>query len=246
MKVTGNNVILFERVIINATKSLAINGSNYDITFTWSNTPPGATGVTIGYNDGSWHDVGGSTSSPRVLTIPIGIYTGYRLTFEGAGLTFTSFPVTYTALVPYACAKNCTITFNTETIETSVSGSGSWATFLPTKNSFNISMDGVVSLNEPSMLTIADLHTKQFAHTILVLRYQRTDEAGNVYANECNGYITSSSDTGNFDDMDTFSIDIQGTGAPNNLITQATGSDRVLTETGDYILAETGDFILTE
>lgn len=241
MKVKGDNVVLFERVIINITKSLVINGSNYDITFTWDNAPPGTTGVTVGYNDGSWNDLPGSAISPRTITIPIGIYT-YRFIFDGAGLTFTSFPVTYTALIPYACARNCSITINTETIETSVSGSGLWATFLPTKNSFSISMDGVVSLNEDSMLTLADLHAKQFAHTILSLRFERTDEGGSVYANECNGNIISSSDTGNYDDMDTFSIEIQGTGA----ITQATSTDRILAETGNYVLAETGDFILTE
>lgn len=143
---------------------------------------------------------------------------------------------------PYACARSATITINTETIETSVSGSGLWATFLPTKNSFSISMDGVVSIVETGSLVLSDLHAKQFAQTILLLRFERTDEAGNIYANECSGYITSSSDTGNFDDMDTFSIEIQGTGA----IIQDAHYDRILAETGDYVLAETGDFILTE
>lgn len=114
--------------------------------------------------------------------------------------------------IPYACSRSISIEFTTDMLETSVSGSGAWATFLPTKNSWTASMEGVVYLEESGKLSIADLHTKQFNQTKIQLKFQRTDEGGNVYSNIGYAYITSSSDTGSFNDMDTFSVSFRGTG----------------------------------
>lgn len=143
---------------------------------------------------------------------------------------------------PYVCAKDASINITTETIETSVSGSGLWATFLPTKNSFTISIGGGISLNETGSLTLADLQALQFAQTVVEVSFDETDLAGNVYRKQCNAYITNSSDSGSFDGMGIFSIEMIGTGA----ITRVLHYDGILQETGDYILQETGDYILTE
>lgn len=122
---------------------------------------------------------------------------------------------------PYGCARSVSINISTDFIETSVSGTGLNATFLPTKNSFTISMDGVVAIAETGKLSIADLRAKQLAHTILSLRYQRTDDAvtPHTYSEECQAFISSSSDTGSFEDMDTFSIEMRGTGAITQIST---------------------------
>ncbi len=114
--------------------------------------------------------------------------------------------------VPYACAQNISINFTTDFIETSVSGSGNWATFLPTKNSWTANIDGIVSLEEAGKLSLADLHTKQFAQTQIQLKFERTDEAGNIYGNIGYAYISDSSDTGSFNGMDTFSSGFRGVG----------------------------------
>lgn len=114
---------------------------------------------------------------------------------------------------PYACARSVSINFVTELLETSVSGSGSWATYLPTKNSWTASMEGVVHLEESGKLSIGDLRTKQFNQTRIQIKFERTDEAGNIYAESGYAFITNSSDTGSFNDMDTFAVDMQGTGA---------------------------------
>ena len=113
---------------------------------------------------------------------------------------------------PYACAVGATFNVVTDMIETSVSGTGLFATFLPTKHSFTISMQGIVSLEQPAKLSLADLRKKQLNQDKLQIRFQRTDDAGNDYSEECYGYISSSSDTGTFDGVQTFSIEIRGTG----------------------------------
>src|SRR5690242_1126189 len=92
----------------------------------------------------------------------------------------------------YACATNAELNVATQFIETSVSGKGLWASFIPTKNSFTITLSGVVSLNETGMLALPDLRQKQIAQETLLMRFQRTDEGGNIYTDECSFFITSS------------------------------------------------------
>lgn len=148
----------------------------------------------------------------------------------------------------YACARSATLNLTTDFIETSGSGSGTFATFLPTKNSFTGTLEGVVSLEEPSMLTLADLKSRQINQQVLSMKFQRTDDGGNLYTSQADFYIANSSDTGSFNDMDTFSIDLRGTG-PLVEDTQAAmppGSNRILKEFLGSILTETGDFIITE
>lgn len=112
-----------------------------------------------------------------------------------------------------ACARSVTFTLVTEFIETSVSGTGTFATYLPTKNSFTGSVEGIVNLEPASMLSLSDLRALQVAQTLITCKFQRTDQGGNLYTDQASFYIASSSDTGSFDDMNTFSIELQGTGA---------------------------------
>lgn len=117
----------------------------------------------------------------------------------------------------YVCATSAELNVNTEFIETSVTGSGKWASYAPTKNSFTITLQGVVSLSETGALGLPDLRQKQIAQETILMRFQRTDESGNtytgVYADELNFFITNSTDSGSFDGMNIFSITGQGTGA---------------------------------
>lgn len=114
---------------------------------------------------------------------------------------------------PWVCARSVTLNVTTDFIETSGPGDGVFATFLPTKNSFTGSMDGIVSINTPGKFSLPELRAKQYAQTPLLMRFQRTDDGGNLYTEQAFFYIASSSDTGSFDDMNTFSIGLQGTGA---------------------------------
>lgn len=119
----------------------------------------------------------------------------------------------------YVCASSCELNVSTEIVETSVSGNGLWASFLPTKNSFTVTLSGVVSLNVTGALTLPELRQKQVTHQALLMRFQRTDLAENVYADEATFFITNSTDTGAYDGINTFNITGQGTGAITQIFT---------------------------
>lgn len=114
---------------------------------------------------------------------------------------------------PYVCARSISLTIVTDVIETSTSGNGLFATYAPTKNSFTATIDGLVELSASGSLTLGDLQTKQLQQEIFQMQFQRTDSNGNVYTTYGYFFITSSSDTGSYDGVDTFSITLQGTGA---------------------------------
>lgn len=118
-----------------------------------------------------------------------------------------------------ACFKTVTLNLSTSMIETTVSGNGPWASFAPQKHSFTGSADGIVSLNMPGMLTLADFRAKQIAREMLLMRFQRTDTQGNLYTDECRFFISNSTDNSSFDNLDLFSLELQGTGAINQVFT---------------------------
>lgn len=113
----------------------------------------------------------------------------------------------------YACARGCTLNVDTDIIETSVTGRGQWGSFLPTKHTWDMSIDGLVNLDQPNMLSLPDLRAKQIGKELLIISYQRTDQAGNVYTDKGTAYITNSSDSGNYTDANTFNISLKGSGA---------------------------------
>ena len=120
----------------------------------------------------------------------------------------------------YACALSCSLNLITEILETSVVGSGSWATHRGVRNSFDGSISGLVNLNKANTLSLSDLRAKQILFTQLLMRYQRTDEDGNVYLDEARFIISKSSDEGPDNGMNTFSIDLKGTGSLTPIFTQ--------------------------
>lgn len=117
------------------------------------------------------------------------------------------------AWVLYGCARTCTLTTSTETIETSVAGSGRDATFKAAKRSFNGSLSGLTNLNGTNLLSLADLRARERAGTPLLIRFFRTANDGvSTYADEGEIIITNVTDEGPYDAMNTFSIEFTGTG----------------------------------
>lgn len=117
------------------------------------------------------------------------------------------------------CARSCEFTTTTEFIETSVRGSGKYKRFRPTVNSCTGSMEGVVTLDEPNTLAVSDLRSLQLAQTRLLLRFQRTDESGNVYTDEVYAYISQTADVGDFKEAANFSLDLIGDGEITQVFT---------------------------
>lgn len=111
----------------------------------------------------------------------------------------------------YACAISAQITVKTDAIETTVSGDGVFASFLPSKISFTGTITGLASINDVN-ISLPELRRKQLDQTIFKMRFFRVDAAANEYTEEAYFFITSSSDEGAFDGMDTFTVEVQGTG----------------------------------
>lgn len=113
---------------------------------------------------------------------------------------------------PYLCARSGSMSIDTELIETSVTGSGNYKTFKPTVHSFGGTLEGIISINDTSGVTLADLQALQLAKTKLLCRLTETSIAGDTYTKEAYFYIVNSTDTGSFDGIATFSITLRGTG----------------------------------
>ncbi len=113
----------------------------------------------------------------------------------------------------HSCATSCTININTSVVETSVTGSGQWASFAPQKHSWDGTIDGIVNIDDPDNLTLEDLIALQIANTKLVMRYENIDGGGNETALGGEFYIINSSSTGDVNNAATFSVSFQGTGA---------------------------------
>ena len=122
----------------------------------------------------------------------------------------------------YACDKTVTLDVQTDTIETSVSGSGKWASFESTKNSGSASMDGVMSLNEINKLSLPDLRQRQYAGQKLLMRFQYTANDGSVYTEEGKFIITGSNSVGTFNSVAVFTIQLKLTGPLTQVFTPVT------------------------
>lgn len=113
---------------------------------------------------------------------------------------------------PAACALDCTMSTKTNFVETSVEGAGNFKTVEPTQDSWSVSANGLVSLEEVNQLDIAELRVKQFAHEVILMHFTRTSVTGQIYEDIGYVYIESVEDTGVYNGMNTFSINLIGTG----------------------------------
>jgi len=120
---------------------------------------------------------------------------------------------------PYACARSGDIQVSTETLETTVTGSGNWKTFEGSVHAFTVGMEGVVSLNVSNHLSIAELQAKQFTKEKIYCRYIATSSSNDIYRMEFYAIITGSTITSSFDGVTTFGVSMQGTGAISQIFT---------------------------
>lgn len=124
------------------------------------------------------------------------------------------------AWVLYGCARSCSLALNTDFIKTSVSGSQGFQTIVPTQHSFTGTIEGLVNLEEENLLSLPDLQQRQLERRKLRIRFQHTAIDGlTVYTQEGDFYITSSSDEGPLNQMNSFNVGITGTGALTQVFT---------------------------
>ena len=122
----------------------------------------------------------------------------------------------------YACGKSASISIDTDLIETSTTGTGINRTYLPTANTFSGTIDGLVNLDTPGMVTLPSLIALQLSQQLLNTRFTFIDEAENVFIFNANFYITNTSVSGAFSDAASFNIQMKGTGVPSTSSTPVT------------------------
>ncbi len=136
-----------------------------------------------------------------------------------AGEDFVFFIYTGGTWKEYVCARSGNMSINTDTIETTVTGSGNYKTYEATVHSFTAQIDGVISLNVSGKLSIADLQALQLAKTKLLCRFVQTSQDADTYTKEAYFFITNSTDTGSFDGISTFTLSLIGTGGITTVFT---------------------------
>ena len=113
---------------------------------------------------------------------------------------------------PVVCGRDCSLTTNAEDIETSITGSGAWRTYEYVALTWTCTFDGVILLDGVNQVSAGDIRALQYSRQKVLIRYERIDMDGNVYTEEGYALITSVSDSGNYEDLATFNIELKGTG----------------------------------
>lgn len=110
---------------------------------------------------------------------------------------------------PFGCAISCDLDVTTEMIETSETGAGSFATFLPSKISFTGSLTGYTDL---TMFSLRNFRLYQIAGTKFRMKITRTSGTDTYYDI---GYffVTNTHDESSYKGFSSYTVDIQGTGA---------------------------------
>lgn len=135
----------------------------------------------------------------------------------------------------YACALSASIKISTDLQETSEVGAGDFFTGRPGKHSFSATLTGFVNLQLPNTLALPDIRAIQIAHTKMLMRFQRTDDTANVYTDEAYFYIVDTSDEGGVGAMNSFSVELKGTGSFTTIFTPTPTNLSSTVHTFDYI-----------
>lgn len=112
-----------------------------------------------------------------------------------------------------ACGTEFSLTTEASVVETSTTGSGSFATFEYEKKQWSATISGVCNLEKPAQLIFASMREKQLSFTKILVTFERVDVDGNVYSDVGTALITNVSDIENVNEVATFTVNIQGSGA---------------------------------
>ena len=104
------------------------------------------------------------------------------------------------------CSRTCTLTTNAVTAGVSTVGSGIYSEFKALSINWTMNVDGLAT--EGENMDLATLRGYQFAlQPILAVFAEGTSQESRGY-----GIITSVANTGSYNDVETYSMQLQGTG----------------------------------
>lgn len=119
---------------------------------------------------------------------------------------------------PIACGRSITFDITNEFIETSITGSGRFRTYITSAAGFTGTIEGLVFLEIPftTTLTMQYFYDQVLSGAQIQVRYYETDTSNTTYLlKEFDCFVESISETASFDNMNTFSVNFKGTGVPS-------------------------------
>jgi uncharacterized protein (TIGR02145 family) len=119
--------------------------------------------------------------------------------------------------VPFGCARSITLDISREMVETSITGNGVFKTYIPGAGSVTGTIEGLVFINwvETDMITMKTMYDYIIQGAPMTLKYYEEDTNGTTYLKkEITAYIESLNETSSFDNMNTFTANFRGIGAP--------------------------------
>ncbi len=124
-------------------------------------------------------------------------------------------------LTPIGCSRTCTLTTNAVTGGVSTNNSGIYSEFKALSINWTVSVDGLATFGEN--MDIKTLRAYQFALQPILINFKESNVNTSV---EYFGYaiITSVTATGNYNDVETYSVQMQGTGSIGNIYGNYPGS----------------------
>lgn len=120
---------------------------------------------------------------------------------------------------PIGCAKSINFELVTEFLETSVTGSGTFRTYIPSAKTFSGTLEGVTFLSGPDYPNVTGKFSMgnlyDLVGALLQVRFYEEDTASeNFLQKDCYIYIETISEASSFDNITTFSLTFKGTGTP--------------------------------
>ena len=112
---------------------------------------------------------------------------------------------------PIGCARSITINVENELIETSITGSGKYRTYVPGAKTYTGTLEGLVLLtqNSSDLSGLSQLYYFMDQVVAFHFHYEMTD--GNLtFFREGGFFIESITETSSFDNMATFTVNFRG------------------------------------
>lgn len=119
--------------------------------------------------------------------------------------------------VPFACARGITFDISREMIETSITNSGVFKTFIPGPGECSGTIDGLVFIQKDvtTNFDLGRMYDLLIAGTYVSIKYYETDIDGAYFLEkEVGAYFESITETASFDNISTFSATFKGVGLP--------------------------------
>lgn len=110
------------------------------------------------------------------------------------------------------CARSFSLVINRGMLETTVTGDGNAATYVPGKYSFTGTVEGLTNLDLGGGVSLPYLDNCILNGVLMRCRDIITDLNGNTYSREFKFYAVSVTSVNSFDNVSTFTVELQGTG----------------------------------